>query len=79
MKKITILKVYKHTLMIKKITIFLVPVLFLFSFLPSFVYADLVDVIIDRSPASVGSPQIPADGGCNVYDVWKDNLNGGSR
>jgi hypothetical protein len=76
MGKIIIPKAYKQYIMIKRIVIFLVPLLLLFSFLPSFVYADLVDVIVDRSTASVGSPQVATDGNGHIYAVWEDTRNG---
>ncbi|MGB9716614.1 MAG: sialidase family protein, partial [Thermodesulfovibrionales bacterium] len=52
--------------------------LLLFSLLPSSLYADLIDVIVDRGNANVSNPQIVADGYGHVYAVWEDTRNGNS-
>lgn len=56
------------------------PVLLFFSvfLLPSLLYGDVTDIIVDHSPANVSRPQIAVDGNGNVYVIWEDTRNGSS-
>jgi hypothetical protein len=57
------------------IKIYSVPLIFSFSSPPSTFYADIIDMIVDRSSSSVSRPQAASDGNVGRIIAKADEVN----